>query len=155
MSYTIDIYRGNLKPVKSFHTTYFFVSFFPQLVAGPIVRARDLLPQLLERPPVSREMSGRGLYLIVLGLFKKIAIADYLAINLVDRVFTTPEGYSSIESLFGVYGYALQIYCDFSGYSDIVIGSALLLGFNFPDNFRTPLSVKKPSRVLAAMAHFT
>ena len=142
MSYTIDIYRGNLKPVKSFSHYLLFVSFFPQLVAGPIVRARDLLPQLLERPPVSREMSGRGLYLIVLGLFKKIAIADYLAINLVDRVFTTPEGYSSIESLFGVYGYALQIYCDFSGYSDIAIGSALLLGFNFPDNFRTPYQSK-------------
>ena len=142
MSYTIDIYRGDLKPVKSFSHYLLFVSFFPQLVAGPIVRARDLLPQLAARPPVSREMSGRGLYLVVLGLFKKIAIADYLAINLVDRVFTTPEGYSSVECLFGVYGYALQIYCDFSGYSDIAIGSALLLGFAFPDNFRTPYQSK-------------
>ena len=129
MSYTIDIYRGDLKPVKSFSHYLLFVSFFPQLVAGPIVRARDLLPQLAARPPVSREMSGRGLYLVVLGLFKKIAIADYLAINLVDRVFTTPEGYSSIECLFGVYGYALQIYCDFSGYSDIAIGTSKLFGF--------------------------
>jgi D-alanyl-lipoteichoic acid acyltransferase DltB (MBOAT superfamily) len=142
MSYTIDIYRGGLKPVKSFAHYLLFVSFFPQLVAGPIVRARDLLPQLLTRPSVSPEMSGRGLYLIMLGLFKKIAVADYLAINLVDRVFTTPEGYSSFESLLGVYGYALQIYCDFSGYSDIAIGSALLLGFSFPDNFATPYQSK-------------
>ena len=142
MSYTIDIYRGELKPVKSFPHYLLFVSFFPQLVAGPIVRARDLLPQLLERPKVSTEMSGRGLYLIALGLFKKIAIADYLAINLVDRVFTTPEGYTSVECLLGVYGYALQIYCDFSGYSDIAIGSALLLGFTFPENFWTPYQSK-------------
>ena len=142
MSYTIDIYRGGLKPVKSFRHYLLFVSFFPQLVAGPIVRARDLLPQLLARPAVSTEMSGRGLYLIALGLFKKIAVADYLAINLVDRVFTTPEGYSSLECLLGVYGYALQIYCDFSGYSDIAIGSALLLGFSFPDNFATPYQSK-------------
>ena len=142
MSYTIDIYRKELEPVRSFSHYLLFVSFFPQLVAGPIVRARDLLPQLLERPAVSKEMSGRGLYLIVLGLFKKIAIADYLAINLVDRVFTTPEGYSGLECLIGTYGYALQIYCDFSGYSDVAIGSALLLGFNFPDNFRTPYQSK-------------
>ena len=142
MSYTIDIYRRQLRPVTSFPHYLLFVSFFPQLVAGPIVRARDLLPQLLERPSVSREMSGRGLYLIILGLFKKIAIADYLAINLVDRVFTTPEGYSGLECLIGTYGYALQIYCDFSGYSDVAIGSALLLGFNFPDNFRTPYQSK-------------
>lgn len=142
MSYTIDIYRGDLKPVKRFSNYLLFVSFFPQLVAGPIVRARDLLPQLLQRPSVSSEMSGRGLYLISLGLFKKIAIADYLAINLVDRVFTTPDGYSSLECLLGVYGYALQIYCDFSGYSDIAIGSALLLGFQFPENFRTPYQSK-------------
>ena len=142
MSYTIDIYRGQLKPVKSFSHYLLFVSFFPQLVAGPIVRARDLLPQLLLRPPVSKEMSGRGLYLVLLGLFKKIAIADYLAINIVDRVFTTPQGYSGIECLLGTYAYAIQIYCDFSGYSDIAIGSALLLGFSFPDNFRTPYQSK-------------
>lgn len=138
MSYTIDIYRRDLTPVKSFSHYLLFVSFFPQLVAGPIVRAKDLLHQLLERPNVSAEMSGRGLYLIALGLFKKVAIADPLAINLVDRVFTTPDGYSGLEALIGVYGYALQIYCDFSGYSDVAIGSALLLGFSFPDNFRTP-----------------
>ena len=142
MSYTIDIYRGGLKPVKSFSHYLLYVSFFPQLVAGPIVRARDLLPQLLERPAITAEMSGRGLYLIALGLFKKVAIADYLAINLVDRVFTMPEGFSGIETLIGVYGYAIQIYCDFSGYSDVAIGSALLLGFTFPDNFRTPYQSK-------------
>jgi len=138
MSYTIDIYRRELTPARSFSHYLLFVSFFPQLVAGPIVRAKDLLDQLLARPRVTAEMSGRGLYLIALGLFKKVAIADPLAINLVDRVFATPDGYSGLEALLGVYGYALQIYCDFSGYSDVAIGSALLLGFSFPDNFRTP-----------------
>jgi len=142
MSYTIDIYRRELQAVKSFTHYLLFVSFFPQLVAGPIVRARDLLPQLLERPVVSASMSGRGLFLIALGVFKKVAIADPLAINLVDRVFTTPGNYSGLEALIGVYGYALQIYCDFSGYSDVAIGSALLLGFTFPDNFRTPYQSK-------------
>ena len=142
MSYTIDIYRRELEPVKRFSHYLLFVSFFPQLVAGPIVRARDLLPQLLARPIVSAQMSGRGLYLIALGIFKKVAIADPLAINLVDRVFTTPGNYSGLETLFGVYGYAIQIYCDFSGYSDVAIGSALLLGFSFPDNFRTPYQSK-------------
>ena len=142
MSYTIDIYRKELKPVHRFSHYLLFVSFFPQLVAGPIVRARDLLPQLLQRPSIDSSMSGRGLYLIALGIFKKVVIADYLAINLVDRVFATPMGYTSIETLFSVYGYALQIYCDFSGYSDVAIGSALLLGFTFPDNFRTPYQSK-------------
>lgn len=142
MSYTIDIYRKELEPVRRFSHYLLFVSFFPQLVAGPIVRARDLLPQLLARPSINAEMSGRGLYLIALGIFKKVVIADYLAINLVDRVFTTPVGYTAVESLLGVYGYALQIYCDFSGYSDVAIGSALLLGFTFPDNFRTPYQSK-------------
>ncbi|MBU0552205.1 MBOAT family protein [Myxococcota bacterium] len=138
MSYTIDIYRKQLEPVNSYPRYLLYVSFFPQLVAGPIVRARDLLPQLLNRPPLTDEMGGRGLYLIALGLFKKIVIADFLALNIVDRVFAMPSGFSAFEVLFGIYGYAFQIYCDFSGYSDIAIGSALLLGFTFPDNFNAP-----------------
>ncbi len=149
MSYTIDIYRRELEPVGVdegkpwWHPTAFaryllFVTFFPQLVAGPIVRARDLLPQLKVRPKMTDEMGGRGLYLILLGLFKKVVIADYLALNLVDRTFTMTEGFSSVEVLVGVYGYAFQIYCDFSGYSDIAIGTALLLGYRFPENFNAP-----------------
>jgi alginate O-acetyltransferase complex protein AlgI len=138
MSYTIDIYRKTLTPAKHYFQYLLYLSFFPQLVAGPIVRASDFLPQLLNAPKMTSEMGGRGMYLIALGLFKKIAIADYLALNLVDRVFTTPDAYSSVETLLGVYGYAFQIYCDFSGYSDIAIGCALLLGFEFPENFRTP-----------------
>ncbi len=138
MSYTIDVYRGQLQPIQGFWRYLLYVSFFPQLVAGPIVRARDFLPQLFSRPRLTNEMGGQAICLIALGLFKKVAIADPLALNLVDRVFSMPTGYSSFEVLMGVYGYALQIYCDFSGYSDIAIGSALLLGFKFPENFRAP-----------------
>lgn len=138
MSYTIDVYRKELEPAKHYLQYLLYLSFFPQLVAGPIVRARDFLPQLLNPPAMTSIMGGKGLYLISLGLFKKVVIADYLAINLVDRVFSTPMAYSSLEALIGVYGYAFQIYCDFSGYSDIAIGCALLLGFEFPENFRTP-----------------
>jgi D-alanyl-lipoteichoic acid acyltransferase DltB (MBOAT superfamily) len=138
MSYTIDVYRKELEPAKHYLQYLLYLSFFPQLVAGPIVRARDFLPQLLNPPTMTSIMGGKGLYLISLGLFKKVVIADYLAINLVDRVFSTPMAYSSLEALIGVYGYAFQIYCDFSGYSDIAIGCALLLGFEFPENFRTP-----------------
>lgn len=138
MSYTIDIYRGRLDPIGDYPRYLLYVSFFPQLVAGPIVRARDLLPQLAARPPVTDAMGGRGLFLIGLGLAKKVIVADFLALNLVDRVFASPGLYSSLELAIGVYGYAVQIYCDFSGYSDIAIGSALLLGFRFPDNFDAP-----------------
>ena len=142
MSYTIDIYRERLEPIDSYARYLLYVSFFPQLVAGPIVRARDLLPQLANRPRLTDEMGGRGLFLILLGLFKKVVVADYLALNLVDRTFSSPAMYSSLEVLAGVYAYALQIYCDFSGYSDIAIGSALLLGFTFPDNFNAPYKAR-------------
>ncbi len=142
MSYTIDIYRDRLEPIDSYPRYLLYVSFFPQLVAGPIVRARDLLPQLAARPRLTDEMGGRGLFLIGLGLFKKVVVADYLALNLVDRTFSGPEHFTSVEMLAGVYGYALQIYCDFSGYSDIAIGSALLLGFTFPENFNGPYKAR-------------
>ena len=117
----------------------FYLSFFPQLVAGPIVRARDFLPQIYRNPVfVSRDMFGRGVFLILSGLFKKAIISDYISLNFVDRVFDNPMLYSGFENLMGVYGYALQIYCDFSGYSDMAIGLALLLGFRFPVNFDSP-----------------
>ena len=139
LSYTIDIYRGSLKPVDRWGDYLFYLSFFPQLVAGPIVRARDFLVQIRQNPiAVSREMFGTGIYLIAIGLFKKAVISDYISLNFVDRIFDDPALYSGMECLAAVYGYALQIYCDFSGYSDMAIGLALLLGFRFPKNFDAP-----------------
>ncbi|MES2381637.1 MAG: MBOAT family O-acyltransferase [Bacteroidota bacterium] len=142
LSYTLDIYRGTLKPVKNIFDYAFFVSFFPQLVAGPIVRAHDFIPQLYKPTFVSKEMFGRGLFLIACGLFKKAVISDYISVNFIDRIFDNPTLYSGFENLMGVYAYALQIYCDFSGYSDMAIGIALLLGFEFCLNFDSPYQSK-------------
>ncbi|MDO4993714.1 MAG: MBOAT family O-acyltransferase [Bacteroidales bacterium] len=138
LSYTIDIYRGQLKPLDSMLDYAFYVSFFPQLVAGPIVRARDFIPQIRRPLCVTNEMIGRGVFLIIAGLFKKAVISDYISVNFVERVFAQPDLYSGLENLLAVYGYTLQIYCDFSGYSDMAIGLALLLGFQFPKNFDSP-----------------
>ncbi|HEY5749540.1 MAG TPA: MBOAT family O-acyltransferase [Chryseolinea sp.] len=138
LSYTLDVYRGTLKPVDHLVDYAFFVSFFPQLVAGPIVRAADFIPQIYKPTVVTKEMLGRAIFLIGCGLFKKAVIADYISVNFVDRVFDAPTLYTGLENLFAVYGYALQIYCDFSGYSDMAIGIALLLGFHFNINFDSP-----------------
>ena len=139
MSYTIDIYRSQLKPLSNWLDYLFYLSFFPQLVAGPIVRARDFIPQIRQNPiVVTKEMFGTGVFLILTGLFKKAIISDYISLNFVDRIFDEPLLYSGFECLMGIYGYALQIYCDFSGYSDMAIGLALLLGFRFPKNFDSP-----------------
>ena len=138
LSYVIDVYRGDIEPAKSWSDYLFYLSFFPQLVAGPIVRAKDFLPQIHQPTLVTRQMMGRGVFLILIGLIKKAIISDYISINYVDRIFDAPLLYSGFENLMGVYGYALQIYCDFSGYSDMAIGIALLLGFRFPTNFDLP-----------------
>lgn len=138
MSYTIDIYRGKLEPLVRLMDFGFFVSFFPQLVAGPIVRASDFLPQIRADIRVTQEDLGRGLFLICTGLFKKAVISDFIANGFVDAIFEEPALYTGFENLMAVYGYALQIYCDFSGYSDIAIGIGLLLGFRLPTNFRAP-----------------
>jgi D-alanyl-lipoteichoic acid acyltransferase DltB (MBOAT superfamily) len=138
LSYTIDVYRKQLRATRSVLQFATFVLFFPQLVAGPIVRAQDLLPQLDDLPALELEAATAGLFRIVVGLFKKIALADTLALALVDRVFEAPERFSALEVIAGVYAYALQIYLDFSAYSDIAIGSAQVLGFTLPENFRTP-----------------
>ncbi|MDR0538827.1 MAG: MBOAT family protein [Tannerellaceae bacterium] len=138
LSYVIDIYRRRVEPVRSWIDYVFYVSFFPQLVAGPIIRARDFIPQIYKTPAVSREQFGEGLFLIICGLLKKCVISDYISLNFVDRVFDEPLLYTGVENLLGVYGYALQIYCDFSGYSDMAIGIALLLGFHFNINFDSP-----------------
>jgi len=135
LSYTFDIYRGTLKPVNKILDYAFFVTFFPQLVAGPIVRAVDFIPQIFKPVIVTKEMIGKAVFLISSGLIKKAIIADYISINFVDRIFDNPMLYSGLENLVGVYGYALQIYCDFSGYSDMAIGIALLMGFHFNINF--------------------
>lgn len=138
LSYTIDVYRGELRPLKRFLDFCFCISFFPHLVAGPIIRASYLIPQLTKPFYVSKSDMGKAVFLIVTGLFKKAIISDYISINFVDRIFDNPQLYSGFENLMGVYGYALQIYCDFSGYSDIAIGIALLIGFKLPINFDSP-----------------
>ena len=138
LSYTIDVYRGELQPLRRWIDYLFYVSFFPGLVAGPIVRARDFIPQMFRTPVVTRETLGEGLYLIICGLLKKSVISDYISVNFVDRIFDAPTLYTGLENLVGAYGYALQIYCDFSGYSDMAIGIALLLGIRFNTNFDSP-----------------
>ncbi len=138
LSYTLDVYKGSIKPLNSIIDYGFFVSFFPQLVAGPIVRASDFLPQIHKKPFISQEDLGKALFLIIAGLIKKAVISDYISGNFVDRVFDNPMLYSGFENLMATYSYAIQIYCDFSGYSDMAIGIALLLGFHLPMNFNAP-----------------
>jgi D-alanyl-lipoteichoic acid acyltransferase DltB (MBOAT superfamily) len=117
-----------------------YLSFFPHLVAGPIVRASEFLPQIKRRRDPRRVDIGMAFWLIAIGLFKKVVIATYLAQHAVDPLFGVPHQHGGIEALFGVYAYAIQIYADFSGYTDIAIGLALLLGINFPRNFDAPYS---------------
>ncbi|MCC8171714.1 MAG: MBOAT family protein [Parabacteroides sp.] len=138
ISYIIDIYRRRIPALRAWIDYVFYVSFFPQLVVGPIVRARDFIPQMYKHTFVSREEFGEGLFLVICGLVKKTVISDYISLNFVDRVFDAPLLYTGLENLMAVYGYALQIYCDFSGYSDMAIGIALLLGFRFNINFDSP-----------------
>jgi D-alanyl-lipoteichoic acid acyltransferase DltB (MBOAT superfamily) len=138
MSYTIDIYRKKLKPVSSFLDFAFFVSFFPQLVAGPIVRAADFLPQIKKKKSISNEDISQALMLILNGLFKKMIIADFLAVNYIQNVFANPTAFDGFTNLIAVYAYAIKIYCDFSAYSDMAIGLARLLGFNLLENFNLP-----------------
>lgn len=145
LSYTIDVYRGRLEPTRNFLRFAVFVTFFPQLVAGPIVRASDLLPQLALQPVLSTDRVGRALFSIVTGLVKKVALADFVALNLVDRVFAEPAAYSSAEVLMALYGYTLQIYCDFSGYTDVARGSAMLMGLDLPENFDRPYQAQNPA----------
>jgi len=138
ISYAADVYRKEIEPARNLLDFSFYLCFFPQLVAGPIVRAKEFLPQMYgELKPEKREM-GMAVFLIMVGLIKKAVISDYISLNFVDRVFGAPGSYTPIENLLAVYGYAMQIYCDFSGYSDMAIGLALLMGFRLPVNFRTP-----------------
>lgn len=142
MSYTLDIYRKELEPVKNIIDFGFYVSFFPQLVAGPIVRAKDFIPQIYQKFSLSRYEFGLALFMILKGLIKKIMIGDYIAVNFVDRVFANPNMYTGFESLMAMIGYSLQVYVDFSGYTDIAIGVALLMGFRLNENFNSPYKAK-------------
>ncbi len=138
ISYSVDIYRGKLKPVKNIFDFGFFVSFFPQLVAGPIVRASEFVPQLYKKFSLSKLAFGMAIFWILNGLIKKMILGDYLAVNFVDRIFSNPLLYSGFENLFALIGYSVQVYADFSGYTDIAIGVAMLMGFHLPLNFNSP-----------------
>ena len=138
ISYIMDVYRGKVKPVKNIIDFGFYVSFFPQLVAGPIVRAAEFVPQIYRKYKLTIQEMSHAVFLILSGLIKKMLISDYISINFVDRIFDAPAAYSGFENLMGIYGYSLQIYCDFSGYTDIAIGVGLLLGFRLPLNFNSP-----------------
>ncbi|HYM92531.1 MAG TPA: MBOAT family O-acyltransferase [Chitinophagaceae bacterium] len=142
LSYTIDVYRGHFVPVKKFTDYLLFLSFFPKLVMGRIVRASDFIPQINKPYQVSENDFAKGFYLIVSGLFKKLIISDFISQNFVDYIFDDPSRYTGLECLFAVYGYAVVIYCDFSGYSDVAIGIAKWLGFTIPVNFTSPYQSK-------------
>jgi D-alanyl-lipoteichoic acid acyltransferase DltB (MBOAT superfamily) len=137
LSYVVDVYRGTLRPASLVDFSV-YVAFFPYLAAGPIARASEFLPQLDGPRDPRRVDTARAFFLIFGGLVKKMLIADFLATQIVNGVFTTPGQYSSLEVLLGIVGYSVQIYCDFSAYSDIAIGISLLLGFELPDNFAAP-----------------
>jgi len=137
ISYVIDVYWKKLEPTKNILDYAFFLSFFPQLVAGPIVKAHDFLPQINKFKIVSKEEVYSGIWLIMIGLIKKAIIADYIS-QYNDLVFASPETYSGFENLMAIYGYTLQIYCDFSGYSDMAIGLSRILGYDLGINFNFP-----------------
>ena len=144
ISYSVDIYRKKIKPVTNIFDFGFYVSFFPQLVAGPIVRAHEFVPQLYKKYHLSRKMFGLAVFWILNGLAKKLILGDYLAVNFIDRVFDNPLLYSGFENMVALFGYSLQVYADFSGYTDIAIGVALLMGFRLPINFNSPYKATNP-----------
>jgi D-alanyl-lipoteichoic acid acyltransferase DltB (MBOAT superfamily) len=141
LSYVIDVYRRDLEPARPLDLAL-YLSFFPHLLAGPIVRGNELLPQLRTRRNPEAVDYARAFWLILAGLFKKVVISSYVASAIVTPVFTAPSQHSALESIFAAWGYAVQIYCDFSGYTDIAIGLALLLGIKFPINFDAPYTAR-------------
>ena len=138
ISYVVDIYRKDIEPVKNFFEYSFFVTFFPQLVAGPIVRAKDFIPQIRKPFTLSNEQFSWALILITKGLFKKIILADYIAVHFIDKIADAPQAYPGFVSILAMWGYSLQIYADFSGYTDIAIGLSCLMGFALLPNFNSP-----------------
>lgn len=143
ISYTVDVYKGLVKPVRNIFDFGFYVSFFPQLVAGPIVKASDFIRQLYRPFALSRLQFGMSVFWILNGLTKKIILSDYLAVNFIDRVFANPHLFTGFENLMALFTYSLQVYADFSGYTDIAIGLSLMMGFYLPQNFNSPY--KAPS----------
>ena len=141
ISYVVDVSRG-MKPVRNFMDFGFYLSFFPQLVAGPIVRAKDFIPQLRKPFFLGRTQFGIAVFWILNGLAKKLILSDYLAVNFCDRVFENPLLYTGFENLTALFGYSLQVYADFSGYTDIATGVAMLMGFYLPKNFDSPYKAK-------------
>lgn len=144
ISYLMDIYRKRIEPVDNMLNFGFYVSFFPQLVAGPIVRASDFIPQIHKKFFLSRNQFGIAVFWILNGFAKKIIMSDYIAVNFVDRVFENPTMYSGFENLVALFGYSLQVYADFSGYTDMAIGVAMLMGFYLPKNFNSPYKAPNP-----------
>lgn len=144
ISYMVDIYRGQIEPESDFLSYAFFLTFFPPLLAGPVVRAKDFLPQIKDNAGADTKMIGEGLFLIMMGLIKKVVIADYLSGNFINRVFDNPALYTGFENVMGCIGFTIQLYCDFSGYSDMAIGIALLMGYRFKENFRAPFKAQNP-----------
>ena len=138
LSHTIEVYRGRAQPAGTLLDHLCYLAFFPRLVAGPIVRSGEFLPQLAPRPAMDRSTLGLALFLLISGFTKKLVFADALALNLVDRVFDLPRMYSTPEVLLAIYGFTVQIYCDFSGYTDLALGLALLFGLRLPENFDFP-----------------
>ncbi|HEX7415347.1 MAG TPA: MBOAT family O-acyltransferase, partial [Bacteroidia bacterium] len=144
LSYIIDLYREKVQPVKNIFEYGFFVCFFPHLVAGPIVKAHDFLYQIHQPYSLLKTEFGLAVFWILNGLAKKV-MADYIGVNFVDRIFENPNYYSGVEVILGIFGYSLQIYADFSGYTDIAIGVALLLGFRLKTNFKSPYKAQSTS----------
>lgn len=142
ISYVVDIYRKEIKPVNNLFDYSFFVTFFPQLVMGPIVRARDFIPQISQPYSLTKNDFSWGVIQIVKGLLKKIVIADFLAVHFVDKVADAPEAYPGFVSILAMWGYSLHIYADFSGYTDISIGLSKLMGFHLKPNFNSPYKAK-------------
>ena len=138
ISYMVDVYHKKILPARRFADYLLFLSFFPKLVMGPIVRAADFLPQISKKYFVSNDDFSKGFYLILTGLFNKLIISDYISANFVNFVFDEPSRYTGLECLVATYGFAVVIYCDFSGYTNIAIGLAKWMGFSIPDNFNLP-----------------
>ena len=145
ISYTMDVYRRRIAPVKNILDYGFYVSFFPQLVAGPIVRAAEFIPQVYKPYFLGRRQFGIAIFWILNGLAKKIILSDYLAVNFIDRVFDNPMLFSGFENLMALLVYSLQVYADFSGYTDIAIGVAMIMGFYLPQNFNSPYKAPNAS----------
>ena len=144
ISYSVDVYRKEIEPVNNILDFGFYVSFFPQLVAGPIVKASDFIPQLYKNFHLGRRQFGIAVFWILNGLAKKIILSDYLAVNFIDRVFDNPLLFTGFENFAALFAYSLQVYADFSGYTDIAIGVAMLMGFYLPQNFDSPYKAANP-----------